>query len=309
MEKLVVSSSPFIHSNNDVNKMFLYVSVALMLPTIFGVMFFGINALMLVLVSVVSCFVFESFFNLIGKKKFYVDNCSFLVTALILALTMPYQIPVYTVIGCAFFSIFVTKMSFGGLGRNKFNPALAGRCLAGVISVDMVSAFYDVTINGEPYISITMGGTNEISNLLLGRGVGGVGTTCILVICVCYAFLVYSSVIDFKIPLISVLAYFITGLFLTGLDWNMINLCSGSFVFVAVFMMTDPNTSPNSFLGQLVYSILFGVLSAVLWNVGALGENTIFAVALFVNALVPFMDKYFVFKPFNLGGIRNAYKN
>ena len=60
MENLVVSSSPFIHSNNDVNKMFLYVSVALMLPTIFGIMFFGINALMLVIVSVVSCFVFEA---------------------------------------------------------------------------------------------------------------------------------------------------------------------------------------------------------------------------------------------------------
>lgn len=309
MENLVVSSSPFVHSNNDINKMFLYVAVALMLPAIYGVMFFGMNALIMIIVSVASCFLFEALFNLINNKKFYVDNFSFFVTSLILALTMPYQMPVYIVIGCAFFSIFVTKMSFGGLGRNKFNPALTGRCLAGVISVGLASEFYKVTINGEVYESIAVGGVNTITDLLLGRGVGGIGTSCILVICLCYGFMVYSGVVDFKIPLISVMAYFITGLCFNNLDTTMINMCSGSFVFAAVFIITDPNTSPNSFFGKVVYSMIFGVLSAVLWNVGSLGENTIFIVALFVNALVPFMDKYLVFKPLNLGGLRNAYKN
>ena len=92
-----------------------------------------------------------------------------------------------------------------------------------------------------------------------------------------------------------------------GIENAVLNILSGSFLFVAVFMMTDPNTSPNTFLGILLYSILFGGLSALVWNMGKLGEDTVFAVALFVDMLVPFMDKYLVVKQKPLGGYRNAH--
>ena len=89
----------------------------------------------------------------------------------------------------------------------------------------------------------------------------------------------------------------------------MMNMLSGSFIFVSVFMITDPNTSPNSFVGKVIYSCLFGALSALVWKVGLLGENSIFAVALVVNLISPMLDKYIVVKPLSAGGYRNAYKN
>lgn len=309
MENLVVTSSPFIHSSNDVNKMFLYTSMALMFPAIYGVMFFGMSCLIHLLVSVASCFLFEALFNVINKKKFFVDDVSFMVTGLILALTMPYKISYFIVIGCAFFAIFVVKMAFGGLGRNVVNPALAGRCLAGLISAGAASEFYQFTLNGETMLSLTQGGTNTISNLLVGEAVGGIGTTSVLILLGCYIFLVYAGVIDFKIPLLSILAYFVVGLTLNGLETNVLNMFSGSFIFVSVFMMTEPNISPNTFLGKVIYSLAFGALSAIVWNIGKLGENSVFVVALFVNMFVPIMDKYLVIKPWKLGGVRNAYKN
>ena len=310
MERFVVSHAPFVHSGNDLNKMFLYVAVALIIPAIYGTMFFGIMSMVLIATAVATCFVSESLFNLITKKRFMVDDFSFFVTGLILALTMPVNMPWHFVLVGAFVASFITKMAFGGLGRNKFNPALVGRCLVGVISSKVASDFYLVTINGEPMVSLSLGGTNTLTNLLAGESVGGIGTTCIIVIVICYALLVYAGVVDFKIPLFATMAYFLTGLMMgTGLEVTVLNMFSGSFMFVAVFMMTDPNTSPNSFTGKFVFSVMFGVLSALAWSTGKLGENTIFAVALFMNMLVPFMDKYLVWKPLSLGGIRNASKN
>ncbi len=309
MDKFTVSHAPFIHSGNDINKMFLYVALALLVPAVYGTLFFGVTALLLIAVSVAMCLFSECLFNLISKKKFRVYDFSFFVTGLILALTMPIKMPWHFVLVGAFVASFITKMAFGGLGRNKFNPALVGRCLVGVISTMVASEFYKVTVNGEQLISLSAGGTNTITNLVMGEAVGGIGTTCVIILLVCFAFLVYTNVIDFKIPILAVVGYFVTALITVGLEGAVMNILSGSFLFVAIFMMTDPNTSPNTLLGKIVYSLMFGVLSALVWNTGKLGENTVFAVALLMNVFAPIMDKYLVWKPVTLGGVRNASKN
>ena len=307
MEKFVVSYSPFVRSSNDINKMFGYVALILLMPAIFGSVFFGINSLFVVLTSVIVCFLSESFYNLLALGKFKVYDASFLVTGLILALTIPAKMPLYIVGVSAFFAIFVVKMIFGGLGKNSFNPALLGRLVAGMMASNLSADLYQITMNGEVYSSLASGGENLIFNLFTGKAVGGIGTTCIVVILIAYAFLVYMSVIDWKIPLFSAVAYFVTAYLLCGMENAILNICSGSFLFVSVFMMTDPNTSPDPFLGKIVYALMFGVLSAVLWNMGKLGENTIFVSAVMVNVLVPFMDKYLIIRQKPLGGYRYAH--
>ncbi len=308
MGSFIVLNSPFVHSGNDVNKMFLYTSVALVVPAIYGIIFFGIEALFLILISLASCLLSEMLFNFINKKKFKVDNFSFFVTGMILALTLPAKTPLWVVAVSAFFSIFVIKQAFGGLGYNKFNPANCGRCLAGVIAPALASSLYTFTLNEDVYESLTVGGTNSISNLLSGQSVGGIGTTCILLIVVCAIILTYTRVIDLKIPILAVLAYFVTGMLSVGYEQAIMNMLSGSFIFICVFMLTDPNTSPDTFIGKLLYSILFGVLSALCWNNGSLGENSLFAVALLVNILSPIIDRYVAIRPISKGGVRNAHK-
>lgn len=308
MRKFIVSSYPFIHSGNDINKMFLYVSISLVLPVVFGFLFFGLNALVLVVVSLVSCYVFELIYNLINKGSYFVNNFSFFVTSMILALTLPVNTPIHIIILSAFVAIFVTKMVFGGLGKNKFNPALVGRCFAGLLSSDMALKLYEVSINGEIATSLSAGGTNTIYNLIMGQAVGGVGTTSILILLLCFGFLAYTKTLDPKITVFSVLSYLVVGLCLNGLELTFMNMLSGSFIFASIFIVTDPNTSPNSLFGKIIYSVVFGGLSALIWNYGVLGENTIFVVALLANFLTPFLDKYVRLKPISLGGFRNAYK-
>ena len=307
MEQFAVSYSPFIRSSNDINKMFSFVSLALLFPAVFGCMFFGYSSVFVILISVIVCFVSEALFNMFLIGKFKVTNMSFLVTGLILALTMPVKMPLFIVAISAFISIFIVKMVFGGLGKNRFNPALVGRLFAGMLASYIATDLYQLTMNGEVYTSLASGGENLLLNLFTGNAVGGIGTTCVVGILITYVFLVYMDVIDWKIPLFSAIAYFVTAFSVCGMEKAVLNICSGSFIFVSVFMMTDPNTSPDSFLGKLVYCVLFGTLSAVLWNAGKLGENTIFVSAIIVNALVPFMNKYLVIKQKPLGGYRYAH--
>ena len=309
MDKFVVSYAPFVRSSNDANKMFLYVSAVLILPAIYGMMFFGFQSLLIVLISVLSAFLSEMLYNFIIKKKFKVENMSVLVTGLTLSLTMPVKMPLYIVGISAFVAVFITKMAFGGLGKNKFNPALVGRVFAGVFSSYLAVNLYELTFKGETLVSLSKGGTNSLLNLIIGNAIGGIGTTSIILILAGLIFLIYSDVLDWKIPVLAILSYLFVGIALAGVEKSMLNICSGSFVFVAVFMMTDPNTSPNSLLGKIVYSVMFGGLSAYVWHLGFLAEDTVFVVALFVNLFVPAMDKYLIFNQKPLGGYRNAHKN
>lgn len=309
MDNVVVSHAPFVRSSNDINKMFVYISIMLIVLGVYGCIFFGLSALFVILTSVSVCFLSESLFNVITKKKFKVDDLSFFVTGLILALTMPVKMPLYIVAISAFIAIFIVKMMFGGLGKNKFNPAVVGRLFAGVLASWISENLFKFTLNGEEYVSFSAGGENSVLNLFTGKAVGGIGTTCIAIILFAYIFLVYLNVIDWKIPLISVLSYFVVSFILRGVERAVLDVFSGSFLFVSVFMLTDPNTSASTFLGKLIYSCLFGGLSALLWKVGAMGEETIFVVLLFVNMFVPLMDRYLIIRQKPLGGYRYARKN
>lgn len=308
-QQFVVSSSPFIRSKNDLNKLLWYTALVLLFPIIYGVIIFGFRSLFVLAFSVGSCALFEALYNLFDTKKFKIDNISFMITGIILALTFPVNIPISIIVFSAFIAIVVVKMAFGGVGRNYFNPSLTARCIAGLIVPGLTSELYKTTIAGEEYISLSAGGTNTLQNLMSGHAVGNIGTTCIVVLIVCLVCLAYLKIVEVKIPLISAISFIAVGLFFHDIETVVLNYCSGSFIFVSIFMLTDPNTSPNTFFGKLFYAIGFGAISALVWNLKFLGENTAFAVALFINLFTPFMDKYFVSRPTTLGGFRNAYKN
>lgn len=309
MDKFVVTHAPFVRSSNDINKMFVYTAIALLMPLVYGCFFFGFDSLLIVLTAVATTFLTEGMFNLIADGKFKVRNLSFLVSGMILGLTMPVKMPLYIVAISALFADAVVKMCFGGLGKNSFNPAIMGRLFAGVVASWTAENLFELTINGEAYTSLALGGENTILNLITGKAVGGIGTTCAVIMVIAYVFLVYMNVIDWKVPLLSAISYLAVSFALCGIEHAVMNLCSGAFLFVCVFALSDPNTSASTFLGKLLYAILFGGLSALLWKNGAMGEDTIFVVALIVNILVPFMDKYLFIRQKPLGGYRNASKN
>jgi electron transport complex protein RnfD len=127
MPELYLGSSPHIGSPVRTPVFMAQVIIALMPLTVFGIVMYGMHALAVVVVSVVSAVAGESLFRLITKQENRIKDLSAVVTGLLLALVLPPGIPLlYTALGAVFATV-VAKEFFGGLGANVFNPALIGR--------------------------------------------------------------------------------------------------------------------------------------------------------------------------------------
>ena len=123
-----VSSSPHVRSKDTTSKIMLYVIMALLPTSLFGIYNFGIRALILILVTIASCVASEWIFNKIVHKKNSINDLSAVVTGLLLALNLPASLPWWEAVIGGVFAIVIVKMMFGGLGQNFMNPALGARC-------------------------------------------------------------------------------------------------------------------------------------------------------------------------------------
>ncbi|MBR2351220.1 MAG: RnfABCDGE type electron transport complex subunit D, partial [Clostridia bacterium] len=129
MEKLVVSSSPHIHSGASTQRIMLDVIIALLPASVAAVVLFGLKAFVLIAVSVATAVISEFLFNLITKKKQTVGDLSAVITGLLLALSLPATTTVWQIIVGAAFAIVVVKCLFGGIGCNFANPAVTARIM------------------------------------------------------------------------------------------------------------------------------------------------------------------------------------
>ena len=135
-----VSSSPHVRSKDTTSKIMLYVIMALLPTSLFGIYNFGIRALILILVTIASCVASEWIFNKIVHKKNSINDLSAVVTGLLLALNLPASLPWWEAVIGGVFAIVIVKMMFGGLGQNFMNPALGARCfLLIAFAADMAS--------------------------------------------------------------------------------------------------------------------------------------------------------------------------
>ncbi len=241
------------------------------------------------------------------------------VTGLLIAMCLGSQTPLYVPVFANAFAIIVVKMIFGGTGKNLVNPAIAGRIFAfmsfsAVLSgwiEPSISAIFESTASGatSPSTGATIltnlylenGGLPSISNLdlLLGTGVSGcIGETCKIALLTGAIFLAITGVINILYPLIYVA---VTGLFtvcLFGFDFAYFlpSILSGGLILGAFFMATDYTTSPNTTLGNVIYFILLGLVTAGLR--AATKMEVVSFVILLMNLVVPLIDKFVVNKPF-----------
>ena len=126
---LTVSLSPHIHSGDSVRKNMYGVIIALIPALLWSLYKFGVGALIVTVTSVLSCLLFEWAITkyLLRRPKVTISDGSAIITGLLLAFNLPSNLPVWIVVTGALVAIGVGKMTFGGLGRNPFNPALVGR--------------------------------------------------------------------------------------------------------------------------------------------------------------------------------------
>ena len=266
-ELLKVSSSPHVRAKDDTSRIMLYVIIALLPTTVFGVINFGLRALLLVLVCILTCVASEYLFEKAVGKKSTIKDLSAAVTGLLLGLNLPYTLPVWQAVLGSIFAIVVVKMLFGGLGQNFMNPALGGRAFLVISFAATMTHFeYDGVSGATPLALLKSGEAVNTLDMLIGRTGGTIGETSALCILIGAIILILLGVIDLTIPGTYIVSFvvFITLFGGHGFDTTYIvaHLCGGGLMLGAFFMATDYVTSPITPTGKVVFGICLGVLTA-----------------------------------------------
>lgn len=297
MEKMILSSSPHISSGRKTQALMFTVMASLIPECVYGVVIFGIPALITILASVASAVLFEFLFNLLAKKKQTVSDGSAIITGILLALVLPPTIPVWqTVLGAAF-GIIVAKSLFGGLGSNVWNPALTGRAFLFVsFPVAMGSAWItplpDAVSTATILPAIKSGAFTPSREIYLqyffGNRAGCIGETSILLILISFVFLLATRTIDWRAPF----AMVATTVLLTWISGGdiLMALLSGGLIFGATFMVTDYVTAPVTKPGRLIYGAGCGLITFLIRKLGGYPEGVMFSI-LIMDSLAPFLNK------------------
>ena len=302
-----VSVSPHIRDKSSTRKIMIDVCIALVPTLAFGVWHFGINALFVILSSVLSCVVSEAVFELIIKKPITVFDFSAVVTGLILALNMPPNIAWWVPAVGGVFAIVIVKMLFGGIGQNIMNPALAARCFLLISFASRMTGFsVDGVSSATPLAVLKTGGSVDLLDAFLGFKTGCIGEVSILAILIGAAYLLIRKVISIRIPAVYILStalfIFLFTLATTGMPtWQFMlgELLTGGLMAGAFFMATDYTTSPITKWGQVIYAVLIGFLTAVFRVLGSSAEGVSYAIII-SNLFVPIIEKITVPKPFGV---------
>lgn len=288
----------------------LYVIIALLPTSIFGIYNFGYRALVLILVTIASCVASEWIFNKIVHKKNTIGDLSAVVTGLLLALNLPATLPWWQAVIGGAFAIIIVKCLFGGLGQNFMNPALGARCfLLIAFAANMTNFTIDSYSGATPLALMREGGVGAVNtmDMLIGKTAGTIGETSAICIIIGAMFLILMGVITLKIPATYIITFviFIALFGGHGLDASYIvaQLCGGGLMLGAFFMATDYVTSPITPMGQILFGICLGVLTGLFRIFGANAEGVSFAIIL-SNLLVPIIEKITVPKAF--GQVKEA---
>lgn len=302
-----VSVSPHIKDKSSTRKIMIDVCIALVPTLAFGVWHFGINALFVIISSVLSCVISEAVFELIVKKPITVFDFSAVVTGLILALNMPPNIAWWVPAIGGVFAIVIVKMLFGGIGQNIMNPALAARCF---LLISFASRMTDFSVDGvssaTPLAVLKSGGSVDLLDAFLGFKTGCIGEVSVAAILIGAAYLLIRKVISIRIPAVYILStalfIFVFSLAKTGMPtWQFMlgELLTGGLMAGAFFMATDYTTSPITKWGQVVYAVLIGFLTAVFRILGSSAEGVSYAIII-SNLFVPIIEKITVPKAFGV---------
>lgn len=312
-----VSSSPHVRSKDTTSRIMLYVIIALLPASLFGIYNFGFHALLLIVLTILSCVVSEWAFNKITKRKQTIKDLSAVVTGLLLALNLPPTLPWWMAILGGVFAIIVVKCLFGGLGQNFMNPALGARCFllisfTGPMTSFANSRYYisqgmDAISSATPLAALKAGESVNTMDMLIGRIPGTIGETSVIAILIGAIILILTGVIDLRIPGTYIVTFVIFILLFGGhgFDGNYVvaQLCGGGLMLGAFFMATDYVTSPITPTGKIIFGIVLGILTGIFRIFGASAEGVSYAI-IFSNLLVPLIERITIPKPFGKGGER-----
>jgi electron transport complex protein RnfD len=325
MSLLQISGSPHVHTTDSVKKIMWTVVIALVPAMLISFYYYGLNAVRVTAISVMACVVLEWIFQkFFLKMQTSVSDGSAVITGLLLAFNVPSNISWGIIIIGAVVAIGISKMAFGGLGKNLFNPALVGRVFL-LISFPQQMTSWPLPAQKFMTVDATTGATplaiiksametgkdateliHQLPNyaqLLIGERGGSLGEIAALAIIAGGLLLLIRKIISWHIPVTFIGTVFIFSAVLHWIDPAMyitpeFHVLTGGLLLGAIFMATDMVTSPMSSWGKIVFGIGCGLLTILIRVWGSYPEGVSFAI-LIMNAFVPLINKGF--KPGRFG--------
>ena len=290
--KLIVTAAPHITGPDSTQKIMQRVCLALCPTLVAAVIIFGINALILTLVTVAACVFFEWGYCKLVHREVPVGDFSAVVTGMLLAFNLPSTLPWWMAVVGAFISIVIVKQLFGGLGYNFANPAIVGRiALAMGFAGRMTSFGYprgvDAATAATPLAHIADFGPGDYVTLLLGNHGGVLGETCAITLLAGGIYLIATKVISPIIPVTYLGTVAVLSL-AAGQD-PIVQLLSGGLMLGAFFMATDYVTSPTTQKGKLIFGLGLGVITCAIRFLGTMAEGVSFSILL-MNLVVPYIE-------------------
>lgn len=312
--KLLVSPSPHIHSGNSTQKLMRDVLIALIPTFAVSIFYYGVSAITVTLIAVLSCICFEYIISrFILKMGNTIVDLSAVITGVLLGFNLPSTTPWWMIMIGSLVAIGIAKMSFGGLGTNLFNPALVGRVFllisfpatmtvfpAPAGAIDAVTSATPLTYvkealaKGTPLTEIM----DEFSNLmmLIGNKAGSLGEISSIAIVIGGLYMIWRRVITWHIPVAVLGTMFVYSGILNAINPDLFlspvfQVLSGGALLGAIFMATDYVTSPMSNKGMLIYGVGIGLLTITIRTWGGYAEGISFAI-LIMNAATPLINKY-----------------
>ncbi len=330
MNRLItISQSPHVSGDFTVKKIMYSVIIALLPALAVSIYYFGLDAVRVTLIAVASAVFFEYIIQkFLIKGKQTITDGSAIITGVLLAFNVPSNLPIWMIVIGALVAIGVGKMSFGGLGKNPFNPALVGRVFLLIsFPVDMtiwptnrfaLLANPDAVTGATPLAILKEGVKNgeKVTDLLsqvppyldmfFGNTGGSLGEISAFALIIGLIYMLMKKVITWHIPVTMLGTIFIFSAILNFANPEkfadpVFHILTGGVMLGAIFMATDMVTSPMSKKGMIIFAAGIGIITIIIRNFGAYPEGVSFAI-LIMNAFVPLINKYFKPKLFGEKG-------
>lgn len=312
--KLIVSSSPHVRSNEDTSYIMKQVVIALLPAALAGIYFFRLSAINVMFWCILGSVGFEFLYQKISKQESTIGDYSAVITGLLLAFNVPASLPWWMCLAGSAFAIIVVKMVFGGIGNNFVNPALAARAFllasfpvamtewtkpginwvssGGIDAVTTATPLSFLKVGAQGVATLESSGV-KLTDMLIGNIGGCIGETSSILIVLGGVYLMYKGIINYVIPVFYIGTVFILMFILGGFNINFIayEMLAGGLMLGAFFMLTDYTTSPMTKKGQMIYAIIAGIITTVIRLYGGYPEGVSYSILL-VNVMTPLIDKY-----------------
>lgn len=320
--KLTVASSPHVRCNETIPKIMWNVVAALVPAAAFGVYYFGVNALVNIIVAIVSAVIFEFLWEKAMHKRITITDGSAVITGLLLAMTCPPSLPWWMSIVGSFLAIVVCKQAMGGLGYNIFNPAHVGR--AGLMVswpvamttwtqvnrtvIDGVAGATPLNVfkHGGSDALFQLFGTNDWSSiyqsLFFGFRNGSLGETSTVLLILGGLWLIYKGYVNWQVPVVMIATVgILTGAVYGSANVALFQMMAGGLIIGAFFMATDMVTAPITVKGQVIFALGCGLITVLIRVLGGYPEGVCYSILL-MNTLTPLIDR--LVKPTVFGAVK-----